>query len=79
MLDEAATSINDGAIYIDVQGKQLLDLPAYYHNTGTCFNYADGHSDVHRWTDPRFYNDTAHNVFMTSPDLTWLAEHAWSQ
>ncbi len=79
MLDEAATSINDGAIYIDVQGKQLLDLPADYHNTGTCFNYADGHSDVHRWTDPRFYNDTAHNVYMTSPDLTWLAQHAWSQ
>ena len=49
------------------------------HNTGTSFNYADGHSDVHHWTDSKFYNDTAHNVTMTSPDLTWLAQHAWSQ
>ncbi|HEX3798589.1 MAG TPA: type II secretion system protein [Verrucomicrobiae bacterium] len=79
MLDEAATSINDGAIYVDVQGKELLDLPGIYHNTGTSFNYADGHSDVHHWTDPRFYNDITHNVPMISPDLTWLAQHAWSQ
>ncbi|HEX4342430.1 MAG TPA: prepilin-type N-terminal cleavage/methylation domain-containing protein [Verrucomicrobiae bacterium] len=79
MLDEAATSINDGAIYVDVQGKELLDLPGIYHNTGTAFNYSDGHSDVHRWTDPRFYTDTQHNVPMISSDLTWLAQHAWSQ
>ena len=79
MLDEAALSINDGAIYIDVQGKQLEDIPANYHNNGTDFNYADGHSEVHRWTDPKFYTNTIHNVTMTSPDLTWLSQHAWSQ
>jgi len=78
MLDEAAQSVNDGAIYVDTQAKQLLDLPGTYHNNGTDFNWADGHSEIHRWTDPTFYKDTAHNVTMTSPDLVWLAQHAWS-
>jgi prepilin-type N-terminal cleavage/methylation domain-containing protein len=78
MLDEEALSINDGAIYVDVQAKQLLDFPAHYHNNGTVFNYADGHSDVHKWKDPKFYNATVHNQSMSSPDLDWLAQHAWS-
>jgi prepilin-type N-terminal cleavage/methylation domain-containing protein len=77
MLDEAALSINDGAIYIDVQAKELLDFPANYHNNGTVFNFADGHSDIHKWTDPKFYNATQHNITLQSPDLTWLASHAW--
>jgi len=79
MLDEDALSINDGAIYIDVQAKELLDFPAHYHNNGTVFNYADGHSDVHVWKDPKFYTETLHNQPMSSPDLTWFAQHAWSQ
>jgi prepilin-type N-terminal cleavage/methylation domain-containing protein len=78
MLDEAPLSINDGAIYIDVQAKQLLDFPGSYHNNGTVFNFADGHSDVHKWTDAKFYNATQHNVAMQSDDLNWLAQHAWS-
>jgi len=56
VLDEKGDLINDGALYVDcsVSGDTLYDVPGNYHNTGTVFNYADGHSDVHRWKDPQF-------------------------
>src|SRR6267142_6306462 len=64
MLDEKGDLINDGALYVDcsVSGDTLFDVPGNYHNTGTAFNYADGHSDVHRWKDPNFYNATTHDT-----------------
>jgi prepilin-type N-terminal cleavage/methylation domain-containing protein len=29
------------------------DLPGMYHNLGATFSLADGHSEMHRWRDPR--------------------------
>ena len=81
MLDEKGDLINDGALYVDcsVSGDTLYDVPGNYHNTGTVFNYADGHSDVHRWKDPNFYNATAHDTHpgLSSPDIQWMKQHVW--
>jgi prepilin-type N-terminal cleavage/methylation domain-containing protein len=81
MLDEKSDLINDGALYIDCSaaGDTLYDVPGNYHSTGTVFNYADGHSELHRWRDPLFYNATAHDSHpgISSPDIKWLKEHAW--
>ncbi len=81
MLDERGDLINDGALYIDcsLAGDTLFDIPGIYHNTGTVFNFADGHSAVHRWTDPNFYNATVHDSHpgLNSPDMQWLKQHAW--
>ena len=85
MLDERADLINDGALYVDCStgGSVLFDVPGIYHNTGTSFNFADGHSEVHRWKNPRFYNATAHdtnpgiNVNDPNDDMMWLKTHAW--
>jgi prepilin-type N-terminal cleavage/methylation domain-containing protein len=32
---------------------QLWDFPASYHGNAGGMSYADGHSDIHRWRDPR--------------------------
>jgi hypothetical protein len=32
---------------------QLGDLPGFYHNIACGFSFADGHSELHRWRDPR--------------------------
>jgi prepilin-type N-terminal cleavage/methylation domain-containing protein/prepilin-type processing-associated H-X9-DG protein len=29
------------------------DLPAFYHNKAGGFSFADGHSETHKWVDPR--------------------------
>jgi len=81
MLDERGDLINDGALYVDCSttGGILYDVPGIYHNTGTAFNFADGHSALHRWKDPNFYNATAHDTQpgVNSADLQWLKQHAW--
>ena len=80
MLDEKSDLINDGALYVDCSqtGDTLYDVPGNYHSTGTVFNYADGHSALHRWTDPLFYNATAHDSHPgLGTDMKWLKEHAW--
>jgi type II secretory pathway pseudopilin PulG len=81
MLDEKGDLINDGALYIDcsVSGDTLYDVPGNYHNTATCFNFADGHSAIQKWKDPNFYNATVHDSHpgINSVDLQWLKKHAW--
>jgi prepilin-type N-terminal cleavage/methylation domain-containing protein/prepilin-type processing-associated H-X9-DG protein len=57
MLDEHEDSINGGGFVVDVIRRggsaQLIDTPSSYHNNACGFNFADGHSEVHRWTDER--------------------------
>jgi hypothetical protein len=31
----------------------FFDLPGFYHNYACGFSFADGHSEIHRWRDPR--------------------------
>jgi prepilin-type N-terminal cleavage/methylation domain-containing protein len=53
-LDEQADSINDGKFMHDIYApfdQYWRDLPASYHNKACCFSYADGHSEIHKWTE----------------------------
>jgi prepilin-type N-terminal cleavage/methylation domain-containing protein len=81
MMDEKGDLINDGALYVDCSdsGDTLYDVPGNYHNTGTVFNFADGHSELHRWKDPNFYNAQVHDTHpgLSSPDMQWIKKHAW--
>jgi prepilin-type N-terminal cleavage/methylation domain-containing protein len=62
-LDEHPDSINDGYFlnkspengggYVAAPNSaQWNHLPATYHNQATAFSFADGHSALHRWTQP---------------------------
>jgi len=31
----------------------LYNLPANYHNRASGLSFADGHSEIHKWRDPR--------------------------
>src|SRR5262245_3994082 len=54
ILDEREESINDGCFFNNPDSPwNLIDYPAAYHNRGAGFTFADGHSEIHRWTDPR--------------------------
>ncbi|MFO1461603.1 MAG: type II secretion system protein [Verrucomicrobiota bacterium] len=59
LLDEREDSINDGYFVVNMAGykegdptgmKKLVDYPASYHNGAAGFAFADGHSEIHKWT-----------------------------
>ena len=49
-LDEHPDSINDGYFLNQPDSQQWVDLPASYHNGGGSFSFADGHTELHRWS-----------------------------
>ena len=59
-LDEREDSINDGEFVVGMTGYpdqptqwKIVDFPASYHNRACGFAFADGHSEIHKWVDPR--------------------------
>ena len=65
-LDEREDSINDGMFVIAMEGAAttlggaptpgsygIIDYPAAYHGGAGGFSFADGHSELRRWRDPR--------------------------
>jgi prepilin-type N-terminal cleavage/methylation domain-containing protein len=56
MLDEDERGINDGFFVTDPTGDIWFDFPAnsaHRHNYSFALNFADGHSEVWRYRDPR--------------------------
>ena len=85
-IDEREDSIDDGYYAIDVgnqgQAAMLINFPASYHNGAGGVTFADGHSEIKRWLDPRTKPPRIPGVkaqFTPSPknqDVAWLQEHA---
>ena len=96
VLDEREDSINDGWFAVSMAGSPttpggalnpaayiIIDFPASYHNGAAGFAFADGHSEIHRWRDPRTMpvlrkgQDTQLRVkSQDNPDVVWLHEHS---
>jgi prepilin-type N-terminal cleavage/methylation domain-containing protein/prepilin-type processing-associated H-X9-DG protein len=47
--DEHPDSINDSGFAVTMEISHWIDAPAPYHNGGTSFSFADGHSESHKW------------------------------
>ena len=80
--DEHPDSINDTGFF-NPKGWQWADVPATYHNGASGFAFADGHSEIYRWTgslraNARFQNvsfggmDSAIPAPAGDPDIKWL-------
>lgn len=59
-VDENGDSINDGELVVGMFGYPnnpaewtLVDVPASYHNHAAGISFCDGHSEIHKWVDPR--------------------------
>jgi len=84
ILDEGHT-INDAFFATDMtsydpciwSAKYFPDAPATYHHNAGSFSFADGHSEIHKWRDPRTalvqYNNTSQPNNM---DVDWIQSHA---
>ena len=51
-VDEHPDSINDAGCFTPEleRGNPWVDVPAVYHNGAAGFAFADGHSEIHKWT-----------------------------
>ena len=61
----------------------FYDLPGFYHHFANGFSFADGHSETHRWRDPRttpplLDSSNLGDQFSSpnNPDVAWLQDHA---
>jgi prepilin-type N-terminal cleavage/methylation domain-containing protein/prepilin-type processing-associated H-X9-DG protein len=86
VIDEREDSINDSWYAVRmgdmVWGKHLVDYPASYHNGAAGLNFADGHSEIKKWIDPRTTPilKRGENIPLQvpmnppNPDQTWIQE-----
>jgi prepilin-type N-terminal cleavage/methylation domain-containing protein/prepilin-type processing-associated H-X9-DG protein len=90
LLDERQDSINDGYLVTEMDGypnlatTKIIDYPASYHNGAAGFAFADGHSEIHRWRDPRMTPPlgTQLQLNVASPnnqDVLWMQDHSTRQ
>ena len=61
------------------------DMPGFYHNNGGGFSFADGHSEMKKWIDPRTTpplvdggdpTAVASTPSPNNPDIAWLQDHS---
>jgi prepilin-type N-terminal cleavage/methylation domain-containing protein/prepilin-type processing-associated H-X9-DG protein len=78
MTDMSGYSPNNPALY------NLGDLPGFYHNRACGFSFADGHSETHRWLDPRTMpplgalgsGGSSSMAVAGDVDVAWLQDHS---
>jgi len=90
-LDEHPDSINDAGWAFQMHDPdqraqaKLIDIPASYHNGAGSLSFADGHSEIHRWLDPRtrpaihYTNNVSNVATPNNADADWLAARVSSR
>ncbi len=87
LIDERQESINDGYFVVTMNqrgaGCVLVDYPASYHNGAGGLNFGDGHSEIHKWLDPRTrppfkpgQNIPLNVSSPNNPDIAWLQDRS---
>ncbi|MEW6159277.1 MAG: type II secretion system protein [Verrucomicrobiota bacterium] len=87
LIDERPESINDGFFVVNMTGYpdspgsySMNDMPAVYHNYAAGLAFADGHSEMRRWVDPRTRvlpsGERAINSSPNNKDVEWLQERS---
>ncbi len=91
-IEEHDTHINDGNFVIRMTGfgppkvpaqYAIGNYPSQYHNDATGMSFADGHSEIHKWRDPRTVPKPTppggnNNASPNNLDAEWLMDHAAS-
>lgn len=75
LLDEDDRSLNDGGFAVGMVRAEWIDWPGSYHNRACGFAFADGHSEIKKWTDPRTVIKGASASRLSVPnsaDWAWL-------
>ena len=67
--------------YPDPTTTQMVDWPASYHNRAGGFSFADGHSEIKKWRDPRTMPALNRGLITTvlmknNPDIFWMQDRS---
>ncbi|MSU04177.1 MAG: type II secretion system protein [Pedosphaera sp.] len=90
MLDEHPDSMNAGGfanmMVESSAAARIIDFPASYHNGAAGISFADGHTEIHKWIDPRtkpkptYNGNLALNVLSANnKDMIWLSDRTSSR
>jgi prepilin-type N-terminal cleavage/methylation domain-containing protein len=81
-VDEHPDSINDGWLESDMSNpNEWQDVPSCLHNHACGFNFADGHSEIHKWLNARIppnsvvFGNITTGFEDPGPDLQWMHSH----
>jgi prepilin-type processing-associated H-X9-DG protein len=79
--DENADTINDGWLHTPMDNaNEWNDMPGSYHDGACVFNFADGHSEMHKWqspkTSPRIIYERNPIQDPGSVDIQWMFNHS---
>ncbi len=77
-IDERPDGINDGCFDVNMVTDELRSYPAVNHVESSTISYADGHAEIHKWTDSRTKpsSNPGTQACPDNADLNWLREHA---
>jgi prepilin-type N-terminal cleavage/methylation domain-containing protein len=89
-IDEREDSIDDGCFGVAMRdvgaSAKILNFPASYHNRAGGLSFADGHSEIKKWMDPRTRPAIKKGQMQppvvdspNNPDIAWLQEHCTSR
>jgi len=79
-IDEHPDSINDALFRVGMQATDNIwhDIPANNHCKSGALAFADGHAEVHKWTDPGISDlavtHSKPSLTASGPDLQWLKD-----
>jgi prepilin-type N-terminal cleavage/methylation domain-containing protein len=77
ILDEDPYSLNDAGFAVGMVTAEWIDFPGTMHNFACGFAFADNHSEIHKWKDPRTLvkNKTPSRIAAPgSIDYVWLRD-----
>jgi prepilin-type N-terminal cleavage/methylation domain-containing protein len=91
--DQSEDTMSGGSFYVDMTGypdqpnrwRFYGDFPGYYHNLAGGFSFADGHSEIKKWKDPRTTPPIIKDTFLgwdrevkspNNPDVLWMQERS---
>jgi len=86
-IDEHGDSLNDGFFRVNMSSTTVWsDLPASYHGGSGALSFADGHSEIKRWTDASIKDRPVAKIQYASgsataspnTDMLWLQERTTS-
>ena len=89
-LDEREDSMNDGEMVVGMDGYpdkpqqwKIVDYPASYHGGSGGLSFADGHSEIKKWTDARTMPPLRKGVLLNlnapspnNPDVFWMMDRS---
>jgi prepilin-type N-terminal cleavage/methylation domain-containing protein/prepilin-type processing-associated H-X9-DG protein len=81
-IDEDPDTINDAAFAIQMPtgaSTEWIDMPSKLHNNAGGFGFVDGHSEIHKYKNPKGIATTTYRASVTPPtivknqDVYWVA------